>query len=173
MEFRPSILGVEAPMDRGSGGVSLPLQGLNFSAEGSLIGDTPPQARSGQDAELDLRHVEPTAVFGGVVELQPLYDTPGLRGRKGLVQGSRAMSVQVIQNNSHHRGLRVGLIHQPTHLTGEVLLGPPLGDGHVSPALQRLAGQEQVPGALPSVLVVLSPRLSRLRWEGGRGSLNS
>ena len=39
------------------------------------------------------------------------------------------MSVQVIQNNPHHLGLRVGLVHQPPHLVGEVLPCPSLGDG--------------------------------------------
>ena len=85
MEFRPSILRAEAPMNGGSGGISLPFQGLDFPAEGGLVGDTPPQAGSRQDAELDLGHVEPTAVLGRVVELQPFYNPPGLRGGEGLV----------------------------------------------------------------------------------------
>lgn len=42
MEFRPGILGVKPPIDGGSGGITLPLQGLDFPAEGGLVGDTPP-----------------------------------------------------------------------------------------------------------------------------------
>ncbi len=145
MEFRPSVLGAEAPINGGVGGIALPLQGLDFPAEGGLVGDTPPEAGAGQHAKLDLRHVKPTAVLGCVVELQPFNDTPDLRGREGLVQGSWTMGVQIIQDNPHHLGIRVGLVHQPTHLMGEVLPGPALGDGHVPPTPQRLTGQEQAP----------------------------
>ena len=57
--------------------------------------------------------------------------------------------------------------HQPTHLMGEVLYGAPPGHRHVTPARQRLTGQEQVADALPPVLVVLPQRNSgpgRQRW---------
>ena len=69
MEFHPGILCVKPPMDGGLGGITLPLQGLDFPAEGGLVGDTLLEAATSQDAELDLRHVEPTAVLGRVVEL--------------------------------------------------------------------------------------------------------
>ena len=83
------------------------------------------------------------------------------------------MGVQIIHDNSHYLDLRVSLIHQPTHLVGEVLAGPSLGDGHVPPTPQRFTGQEQVPGSLPPVLVVLAPRRPGFAERGGRGSLSS
>ena len=49
------------------------------SSSGSRV-----QAGAGQHAELNLGHVQPTAVLGGVVELQ---NPPGLRRRERLVQG--------------------------------------------------------------------------------------
>ena len=88
MEFRPGVLCAEAPMNGGVGGIALPLQSMDFPAEGGLVGDTPPEAGAGQHAKLDLRHVDPTGVLGCVVELQPFNDTPGLGGKEGLVQGS-------------------------------------------------------------------------------------
>ena len=54
MEFGSGVLGVEPPVDGGSGGVALPHQGLDFPAEGILVGETPPEAGAGQYAELDL-----------------------------------------------------------------------------------------------------------------------
>ena len=56
MEFQSSIWRVEAPTFGSSGGISLPLQRLNVSVKGRLVGDTLPQAGPRQDTELDLRH---------------------------------------------------------------------------------------------------------------------
>ena len=85
MEFRPRILGSGSPIDGGLGRVALPLYGQDFPAEGGLVGDTPPEAGASQHAKLDLHHVEPAAVLGCVVKLQPFYDAPGLIRGKGLV----------------------------------------------------------------------------------------
>ncbi len=85
MELPPGILGSKPPVDGSLGGIALPFQGSDFPAESGLIGDAPPEARAGQHAKLDLSHVQPTAVLGRMVELQPFYDPPGLRGGEGLV----------------------------------------------------------------------------------------
>ena len=65
-------------------------------------------------------------MLGCAVKLQPLQDT----GRGIPRMGKLADSVQIIQDNPHHLGLRtnlIGVIHQPTYLVGEVLLGSALG----------------------------------------------
>ncbi len=85
MQFGPCILSTEPPIDSGFSSIALPLQGFDFPEEGALIGDTPLEATASQDTELDLRHIEPTAVLGSMVELQPFHDAPGLSGRKCLV----------------------------------------------------------------------------------------
>ena len=82
MELPPGVLGSKPPVDGGSGGISLLFESLDLPIKGNLVGDTLPQAGSCQDTELDLRHIEPTAVLGRMVELQPFYDPPGLRGGK-------------------------------------------------------------------------------------------
>ncbi len=51
------------------------------------------------------------------------------------------------------------LIHQPTHLVGEVLPCPALGDGHLPPAPQRLTGQKQVARTLPAGVAIGGERL--------------
>ena len=91
------------------------------------------------------------------MELQPLRNPPRLWRRERLVQGRRTVRVQslprtrygVVHDHPHHRSLRVSFVHQPTHLMGEVLHGAPLGHRHMTPARQRLTGQEQVADALP------------------------
>ena len=56
MEFGSGVLGVEPPVDGGSGGVSLRDQGLDLPPEGRFVGDALLEAAARQDAELDLRH---------------------------------------------------------------------------------------------------------------------
>ena len=76
MELPPGVLGSKPPVDGGLGGIALPLQGLDFPAEGGLGGDTLTEARASQHAKLDLRHIQPTAVLGRVVKLEAFHDTP-------------------------------------------------------------------------------------------------
>ena len=103
------------------------------------------------------------------MELQPFGYLPGFLGGEGLVQGRHSVDVQVVQDHPDHRNLRVGFIHQPAHLLGEILHGTSLGHRHVAPTGQRLTGQEQVAGSLPPVLVVLPLGQSRLRRQRGPG----
>ncbi len=88
---------------------------------------------------------------------------------EGLVQRRHAVRVQIVQNHPHHRGIGVSLIHQPAHPVGEVLPGAPFRDRHVSPARQGLAGQEDVARTGAAILVILTPRLSRLHRDGRPG----
>ena len=122
MEFPSGVPGSEAPVDDGPGLVALAFQGLGLPAERSLVGEPLLQAGAGQYAELDFRHIQPSAVLGRMVKLQPFGNSPGLGSRERFVQRRLAMGIQIVQNHSNHRDLRVGLIHQPAHLVGEVLL---------------------------------------------------
>ena len=78
MEFHPGMLGSEAPVDDDSGRVALADQSCHFSAKGFRIGEPLAEATARQDAELDFRHIEPTAVLGRVVKLQTLRNAPSL-----------------------------------------------------------------------------------------------
>ena len=69
MEFLPSIPGGEAPLDDRTGLIAFPLQSLDFPAEGFLVGQPLPETVAGKNTELDFRHVQPTAMLGGVVKL--------------------------------------------------------------------------------------------------------
>ena len=169
MKFGSGILGVEPPVDGGFCGVALLLQSLDFLPEGLLVGKPLFEARGGQNAELDLRHVQPTAVLGRVMKLQPPGDPPGFLSREGLVQRCPAMGVQIVQDNPYHLGFRVGFICQPAHPPGEVLHRAPLRDRHLSPPRQGLTGQEQVAGTLSPVFVVLAQRNSRPGRQSGTG----
>lgn len=169
MELSAGIEDVKAPVDPGLSLVPLQFQGLDLPAEGFLIGETLSQATAGDDAELDLRHIQPTAMLGCVVKFQPFGDAPSLRCGKDLLQGRNAVGVQIVQNQPDYRNMGIGLVHQPPHLLGEVLGGVPLGHAHISPPSQGLAEQEQVASPLPAFLCAV--RLWSRAWRfhlGGR-----
>ena len=90
VKFAPGVLGVEPPVNGGSGGISLRDQGLDLPPEGGFVGDALLEAGAGQHAELDFRHIQPTPVLGGVVELQPFGDPAGL-GAAGKVSYREAV----------------------------------------------------------------------------------
>jgi hypothetical protein len=57
------------------------------------------QTPSFKNADLDLGHIEPTAMFGRVMHLQALPGALRFLGRKRLVEAGRGMRVEVV----HHR----------------------------------------------------------------------
>ena len=150
------------PIDLGSGLISFQFQGMDFAAGGFIIGDALLQTATGEDAELDLRHIQPTAVLGGVVELLPLGNASRLRRAKDILQRCWAMGVQVVQHQKDYRYLGVCFIHRPPHLVAEILGGTTFLHYYTPPILPRIAEQEQVAGTLPPVLIVLPPRAPRL-----------
>jgi hypothetical protein len=64
------IVGGEAPVDAPSGGVAPVLPGPPLLLEGRCVGDPSVEALPPEDAQLDFRHVQPTPVLRGVVDLQ-------------------------------------------------------------------------------------------------------
>ena len=82
MELGSGILGLEPPVDGDLGRVALGNRGPDFPPQRVFVGEPLPQAGTGQYAELDFGQVQPTAMLGGVVELQPFGNPPRLgRGR--------------------------------------------------------------------------------------------
>ena len=70
-----------------------------------------PGSGLGQHTELDLRHIQISAVLGSVVKLQPPLYAPGILRRECLVQRRLAMGAQVVQDHLDYRRIGVGLIH--------------------------------------------------------------
>ena len=56
MEFGAGILGGEAPVDGGLGGIALGCIGANGASQRNVVAVAHPQAGAGHDAELNLRH---------------------------------------------------------------------------------------------------------------------
>src|SRR5258708_7054752 len=73
------------------------------------FGQTPPL----KNADLDLGHIEPTAMFGRVMHLQSLPDALRFLGRKRLVEAGSGMGVEVVHHQADHPRLGIDRIDRP------------------------------------------------------------
>ena len=93
LEFDACQVGAELPVDLRLALVTLGLPRRDFSAQGLRVGNPTIQTLAGENGEFTLRHVEPTAMFGGVVKLQLAGEPAGFGGFEGLIEGGRRMGI--------------------------------------------------------------------------------
>src|SRR3954471_11400481 len=98
------LLTGEAPLDGRVLPVAVGLPGGDFAFECRPIPQPAIEALAAEDGELNLCHVEPTPVFGRVMEFQSAGDPPSFGGREGLVERGRGMRIEVVAYQSDHRG---------------------------------------------------------------------
>src|SRR5215210_7136259 len=165
LELDPRILCGEAPVYGSFGHVTLGFPHTHFLGKRLLVGDAPIQTLASEHRELYLGHVQPRAVLRGVVDLQPLQQTPSFTRGERLIQGGRGMGVEVVHNQDDLLGLWVVQIDQFLYAVRPIDLRSPLGDADVAPAGQRFANDEKVGRPLTLVLVVLTGTSS---WGGGQ-----
>src|SRR5215207_8069028 len=160
LELDPGIRGRKAPVDATARSVAGRLPGHDLPLQRRLVGQPAIQALLGQHGKLDLGHVQPAPVLGGVVQLQLVGQPPGLRGRERRIQRRRRVGVEVVLHQHDLLGGRVVDVDQVFDAVRPVDAGAPCADGYVPPAAQRLAHQEHVAHALPLILVVFPGRLA-------------
>src|SRR3954449_9702439 len=163
-ELDPGVGGGEAPVGRDPGAVPVPLPRRHVALQ---VGPVPDPLRqvAGERAELDLGHVQPRAVLGGVVDLEPVGQALRPLGREAFVQARRGVGVELVHHQ--HELLRLGVapLEQRRDEPRPVAPLAALGDGHVPPARERLEGQEQAGGAVPHVHAVVAFHLPRGRRQ--------
>jgi hypothetical protein len=69
---------------------------FDLAAECGAMGNPTIKALPTQGAQFDLGHVQPTAMFGCVVNLESVSQSFGFGWRKGLVQAGRRVGVELI-----------------------------------------------------------------------------
>jgi len=86
LEFNPGIIIRELPIDGGVFVVpaSLPSRNLSLHLPNRIHPSV--QALLNEDVEFNLRHVEPTAMFGGIHKLKAIPQRFGHRRSKGLIE---------------------------------------------------------------------------------------
>ncbi len=85
---------------------------LDLVDQCGLRRDTAPKALPTKMAEFDFRHVEPTAMFGGIMNVEFIGDSFGLRGRKCFIQRSFGMGIQIVHHEADFLCMRLMLINQ-------------------------------------------------------------
>ena len=141
------------------------LPGLDLRDEPPPFANPAVQALAAQHADLDLHHVEPAGVLGGVVEFDALQNAMRFGRRERIVQCSRGVRREIVQNNADKLRLRIVRVDEIAHAFGEVLRRPLLRDLHMAPASVCVEEDEQVGGAVAAIFAIVSPRLSRRRRD--------
>ena len=85
-ELNTGVLSGELPIGLGVMFVAVLFPGSDFRYESVFVGKTAIETWGGDNAKFGLGHVEPAAVFGGVVKLETLGEPPGFGGREGFIQ---------------------------------------------------------------------------------------
>jgi len=97
-EFLIRILSSEPPFDGSSLVVARLLPGIDLGSQQAAVGDSPIQALTTEDADLDLRHVQPTRVLGCVVELHATQEPCSRAPAQHIVETLSEVSIQVVQH---------------------------------------------------------------------------
>ena len=86
LESNTGVLSGELPIGLGVMFVAVMFPGSDFRYESIFVGNTAIETLGREHAQFGLGHVEPAAVFGGVVKLETLGEPPGFRGREGFIK---------------------------------------------------------------------------------------
>lgn len=92
----------------------------------------------------------------GVMQLDPLGQPLGGLGWECLVQTGERVGVEMVHDQHGPLGLRLASVEQGADETRPIHTATMLGDRHVPPPGQRLAGQEQAGDAVAHVRVVVT-----------------
>jgi hypothetical protein len=104
------ILTGERPIDGSLCDVAGLLPGVNLALQAVSAFNSPVQPLTTENANLDLRHVQPTRVLGRVVELHSAQELGRCAFAQHVVKISSEVDVQVVEHqmNAASLGIRVG-----------------------------------------------------------------
>ena len=154
MELGTRIIGGKAPRDATVLSIAFGFQGGNALAQVLQAFHPTRQTATGKKTDLDLGHIQPTAMFRGVMELHALQDAAGLGWLKGFIESRGRMSIEVILHDTNIFGLRIDRIYQPSDAVGVVDLGAMLRHLDMTPASGGVDEEKQVGRAQPLILVI-------------------
>src|SRR5579864_5319394 len=154
MHLSPSIGTRKAPMDLAVLRIALRRQNHNMLPQMIEALHAFRQTSALKDADLDLGHVKPTAMFGCIMHLQSLPDAPCLLRLKSLIEAGRRMGVEIVHDQTNDASIGIDLIDQPAERLGEIQPGTPLGHLDAAATSQRLHEHKQVRGPQAFVLIV-------------------
>jgi hypothetical protein len=89
----------------------------------------------------------------------------GFSRRKGFVEGTRFVSIEIVQDHANDFGVGIAHIDQPLHLLGKVLHRALRSHGDMPPSSLGLTEEKKVAGPVAFVFVIVPCRVSRLRGQ--------
>jgi hypothetical protein len=89
------ILSGKLPVHTLATRIAFLLPGSGFRVQCRHIWHPPIQALAREGTQLNFGHIEPTAVFGGMVDFQPVDQRLSLLGRKGLIERADPMRIEL------------------------------------------------------------------------------
>src|SRR5205809_7404280 len=101
----------------------------------------------------------------GVVPFEALDQPPGFGGRKGLVERSLAMDVEIVLDQNDHPSVREVDIGQIFQDVSVVHGGVAIRDFDMAPAFQRSKHHEEIGGPVALVFVIETGRASRFHRD--------
>src|SRR5258708_23357183 len=161
-----------AQFDAGIGGGKMPVNGslflvaLGFKAPNSQIelggvGNAWVEGTRRQNTQFNFSHVEPRAMFGGVVKAQARENASGLSRLKSLIQRSGGVRIEIVQDQMNTAPIGIYGFDQPLHGVGQILGSTLLGRVDWSPGDQRLKKNEKIAPAVTLILEILLCHASR------------
>ena len=159
-EFDPGIGGSELPINPLLRRVTPGFPCLGFLPQGLQIRNPPVQALAGEDTEFQFGDIEPTPVFGGVVNLQALRQAPGRFRIEGFVERTQLMGVKVIADQSDAVGLGILDLQEVLNLLRPVDGGPLRADVDLAVTLEGCGEHKDIRGAVTLIFIIFPWRLA-------------
>jgi hypothetical protein len=148
------------------------LPSSDFIGQGLFVGNAPIETLSREDAEFGFGHIQPTAVFGCIVPFEPLDQPSGFLGRKGFVERSGLVGVEIVLHEHDLLGFWEAAVRYILEDFGIVDGGMLVRDFDVPLTLQGREHHEQIGRAVACIFVIVSFRMSGRRWNSS-ARLNS
>jgi hypothetical protein len=145
--------------------VPLGVPRLDLVEECGLRRDPAPQTLTTQMAEFDLRPVEPTAVFGGIMKFSFIRDSFRLTGIQCFIQRGFRVGMQIVHPQTNLLHVRRMLINQCLHKVRPITLCPLLSDCGIPLTSSWFTSHKHVRRPIALILGVISQRLPRRSRE--------
>ena len=160
-QFHARVNSRKVPMDFGLTVVPVVFPCGDVSLHCFQIGNSSIQALPVQGAKLDFCHVEPTAMLGSVMDFKAFCQSSGFVWFKCLVEGSKAVSVQVVHHQTYSDGVWIAFVEHTFDPPRPVFHRSMLGGCHMAFSSQWLHFEKNLGNAVADVFMVHSFRSSR------------
>src|SRR6516165_3645649 len=127
-----------------------------FLLRSSCQAAAPIEALTRQDTEFRLGHIQPTAMLGRIVPLEPLDEATCLGGWKGLIERCGLVGAEIVLHEHDLAGSAKVSVGQLLEHLRIVQCGVAVGYVDMPPSFQRCEQHEQVDRAITLILAVVS-----------------